>query len=519
MSSALFDRLDAMQSWVHRRRWCIRLATAAILIPLLWPFVSSRWNAQPAKPLPANPLGIPAAILDLGLIAPPPEVDNTAALAKTLLALPPDPPLAAPASAPEGHEWIWWDEWRKRQGAEVSVPQRRPQPGNAFFDISEAYLGEWMPQRHHLKEIINYLELPATQAALDDLVSMAGKPHCLTEASIPGCLSVFRRGIRTLTARARYELAEHQDFEAAVRDIEAVLRLSDGMADDGNLLRLLVAMACRSLALEEIQYWPEEFSLTSIQLERLVRLLNEHPFDGRTSWKQAMHGEMRLARTLLDAIYARTPDGNGFQVLADAQAAEPRSWALGALNLLSPLFEDLRGAESLVVRLDEQIDGLSELPLQELRRLGDAATIEFRPVLGAAWQYKLCLPSNLAGTSLRSLVLGLVTQVRGDLSATVIALERYRLDQGHYPAQLSLLAPKYVPETPMDLFADSPLRYRLDEINGYLLYSVGEDEQDNDGRISVDPDDGSRDHVAVGQRGEPYAEWVLVPQESGGRRE
>ncbi len=514
MNSAFLDRLDAMQAWVRRWRWWIRLASAGILIPLLWPFVSSRWNAQPAKPLSVTLNAI--TNLDIGLIAPPPEVDNTAAVANALLAVPPDPALAAPASAPEGHEWVPWDQWQKRRGIKSSRP--RWQPSTPFFDVTDALTGEWTPERrHHLSEIIRYLGLPGTRTALDRLVRQANRPYCLTNASVPGCLAVLRRGVKTLTARARYQLAERKDFDAAVRDIEAVLHLSEGMIDDGQLIRFLVAIACRSLALQEIWCWPEEFSLTSAQLERLVKLLDEHPFEGRVEWKQAMHGEMGGSRPFLDTLYARTPDGGGFQILAQSQSDEPRPWVLGAVNLMSPLFEDRRTAERLLVLADERTSRLSELSPDELRRLETPLRgREFRPVLGTYWQIWGLPVGDLESTILRSLVLGLRIRVEGDLSATVIALNRYRVDQGRYPEQLSLLAPRYLPETPIDLFAGEPFRYRLDETGGYLLYSVGDDGRDDGGQALSGMSDGVWDSVVRQRRDEPYLEWVLVPKESGG---
>lgn len=61
------------------------------------------------------------------------------------------------------------------------------------------------------------------------------------------------------------------------------------------------------------------------------------------------------------------------------------------------------------------------------------------------------------------------------------ALAAYRADNGRYPAKLDELAPKYLPAVHDDIFSGKPLIYQPNE-NGYLLYSVGQDGQDNDGR-------------------------------------
>jgi hypothetical protein len=61
------------------------------------------------------------------------------------------------------------------------------------------------------------------------------------------------------------------------------------------------------------------------------------------------------------------------------------------------------------------------------------------------------------------------------------ALAAFHADHGRYPAKLAELAPKYIEKTPDDVFSGKPLIYRLVGA-GYLLYSVGPDGVDDDGR-------------------------------------
>jgi hypothetical protein len=61
------------------------------------------------------------------------------------------------------------------------------------------------------------------------------------------------------------------------------------------------------------------------------------------------------------------------------------------------------------------------------------------------------------------------------------ALAAYHRDHGRYPAELDELAPKYLEKVPDDLFSGNPLTYRLED-KGYLLYSVGPNGADEDGR-------------------------------------
>jgi len=65
------------------------------------------------------------------------------------------------------------------------------------------------------------------------------------------------------------------------------------------------------------------------------------------------------------------------------------------------------------------------------------------------------------------------------------ALAAFRADQGKYPPRLDELVPKYLPKIPPDVFSGKPLIYRPSE-TGYLLYSVGVNGIDEDGRSTDD---------------------------------
>lgn len=67
------------------------------------------------------------------------------------------------------------------------------------------------------------------------------------------------------------------------------------------------------------------------------------------------------------------------------------------------------------------------------------------------------------------------------LTVVAIALRRYELRQGHWPASLSALVPEWLRAVPMDQMSGKPLVYRLNADGTFALYSVGEDGQDDGG--------------------------------------
>jgi hypothetical protein len=65
------------------------------------------------------------------------------------------------------------------------------------------------------------------------------------------------------------------------------------------------------------------------------------------------------------------------------------------------------------------------------------------------------------------------------------ALAAYRVDHGNYPEQLADLSPSYLEKIPLDRFTGKPLTYRP-RPDGYVFYSFGVNETDDEGRTVED---------------------------------
>jgi hypothetical protein len=73
------------------------------------------------------------------------------------------------------------------------------------------------------------------------------------------------------------------------------------------------------------------------------------------------------------------------------------------------------------------------------------------------------------------------------MTIAAIALKRYQLKHGNYPADLNSLVPDFVPAVPLDPVDGQPLRYRRNADGTFRLYSVGENGVDNGGDPSLEP--------------------------------
>jgi hypothetical protein len=69
---------------------------------------------------------------------------------------------------------------------------------------------------------------------------------------------------------------------------------------------------------------------------------------------------------------------------------------------------------------------------------------------------------------------------------SAIALKRYQLKHGNYPADLNSLVPEFISAVPLDPVDGKPLRYKLNSDGTFLLYSVGENGVDDGGNPSLE---------------------------------
>jgi type II secretory pathway pseudopilin PulG len=76
------------------------------------------------------------------------------------------------------------------------------------------------------------------------------------------------------------------------------------------------------------------------------------------------------------------------------------------------------------------------------------------------------------------------TETQRRMTILAIALQRYRLRKGHFPAGLEALVREYISAPLVDPMSGQPLCYRIHADGTFTLYSVGEDGQDDGGDAS-----------------------------------
>jgi len=105
---------------------------------------------------------------------------------------------------------------------------------------------------------------------------------------------------------------------------------------------------------------------------------------------------------------------------------------------------------------------------------------------------RLRFPSaDSASSVIRAMARAMRQETERSLCISAVAIKRYQTQQGRLPETLESLLPDLLSSVPMDYMDGKPMKYRLNSDGQFLLYSAGEDGQDDNGSLALRPDKSS----------------------------
>lgn len=264
---------------------------------------------------------------------------------------------------------------------------------------------------------------------------------------------------------------------AARADLQLGWRLSDGISNEPLLIDHLVRVATLSINLQTIREglvrhaW-DEASLVAWEKQLAgLNLLAEY--------RLAQRGERALSTTSLDfsrrqgfrnnpMMYLETENGGSGMV--GYVNPFPSGWFYQNMLTISQLHEDfiLAGVDAKGHRVFPQVAAKADQTMAQMKT-------------GPYTLFAKLLMPALTKAVRRSAH----AQVMVDAGRIACALERFRLARGALPEQLGELVPQWLDHVPPDVIDGQPLRYRRDADGGYLIYSIGWNEQDDAGKIAL----------------------------------
>jgi hypothetical protein len=299
---------------------------------------------------------------------------------------------------------------------------------------------------------------------------------------------------RALLARSMLRLAEG-NIDGAWSDLVTTHRLARMIARGPTLIELLVGAAIESMACAGEGVLLKQDPLTADQARSFLTELQALP-----DWPDIAQTMNLLERDALLDVYShvvRARDANLFftvtdspeikqiftrllEVPAECDWDEPmrvcNRWHDRAVQAMSITSRRQRMAE--LNRLNDELRALRD-STTDSKILEDRLAIADRKERGAI------IGELLTATLMTSFVQAREAQdrvtARIRLSRLGMALVCHRSEQGNFPANLGELRPAIAEPGLTDPFTDKAFVYKPDE-NGFVLYSLGSNEQDDGGR-------------------------------------
>ncbi len=283
-----------------------------------------------------------------------------------------------------------------------------------------------------------------------------------------GTLVPHNDAVRTVAYLLRADAmarVEEGDLDGALRSCQAIVNCGRSVGDEPLLITALVRLAARQHALRGLSRAlahgePSEDALVAVQ-----RALDEEA--GQNLLPQALRGE----RAGVHRLWSNVEAGQIALESLDGKVHPPHGW-----EKVSNLWVIPRVMEAHTQSLDTLNEAIevAGLPPEEhpafFEELRDKRR-QLAPLVGLfVYGY-----GTVALAHARS-----VAETRAAVAA--LAAERARRRHGRWPLALSALVPDLLPAVPLDPFTNLPLRLRRLP-DGLIIYSVGEDRRDNDGKL------------------------------------
>lgn len=289
-------------------------------------------------------------------------------------------------------------------------------------------------------------------------------------------LAVMKGCMQILQLRATAELQNSQS-EKALDDVKLMLYLNQSIRTEPILISHLVRIAMAAITLQPVYEGLAEHKWSDAQLAELDRELAK--LDFLADYEFSMRGEMIFG--IAETEYLRR--SRNFQALDYSENGSHNDSASHLGFRLAPASFFYRN-ELTIAQMHERWT----LPMVDLEKRVASPELVQRNNDAANKALNHFSPYNILARMIFPAVTKAETkyareQSSVDLARVAIALERYRLAHGEYPASLDALAPQFMEKVPHDILNGQPLHYRLTNDGQFVLYSVGWNDKDDGGVV------------------------------------
>jgi hypothetical protein len=270
--------------------------------------------------------------------------------------------------------------------------------------------------------------------------------------------------------------AARGDVPATIAALHDAAGVGQVLSDEPMLISQLVRVACLAITLDGIEDLMSRHELAVPQLEQVNSMLDSMKTSG--GLKRALLGERAMCLGAFNSD-SRTFSGSASNPNGSLDHESPERGlqvALTGMKITGLAAADKRLMLETFKPMIAVADEETPEALAEIERAVQASSAESRRFP----------PKILSGMLLPSLDRAAATFARFEArrrgALVAVAVELYRLEHaGQPPKNLEELVPRFLPEIPDDPFDGQPLRYRRLG-KGFVVYSIGADRTDNEGK-------------------------------------
>lgn len=322
----------------------------------------------------------------------------------------------------------------------------------------------------------------------------------MIEVLLPGA-QVSRQFARALASRAMLRLADSQP-EAAWADIIACHRLGYLVAEGPTVIETLVGHAIAGIAAEATLVYIDHVKPNARESALLAKQLDQLPMFKRIAEKinffdRYMHLDIiqRVAganksnmKLLIEMTGLDNSKDSSIKKVMSQYPLYLTDWNMVLKSgndtydqlVKTMRIENLAAQKSALEEFQDNLQSRSEKLKSPLRIIGEIAAAENGPQGLGKVVDDVLTSILLPGLSRLNLADHQASQIHDHL-LIALALAVYHADHGEYPTNLAALKPRYLEELPIDRFSGKALIYRPGK-QGYLFYSIGRNEKDEQGQ-------------------------------------
>lgn len=378
--------------------------------------------------------------------------------------------------------------------------RRAAQSPSLGFTLSDAET----PEDARLTAVMRHKDPAAPSVLTRETKAPSGNPALLEVRDIP------KNALRRLSLALRIDAdtaARAGDGDRMTDDLTSLMDIAEQVRE----IPLVVHDAYSATLFDQALFaWgrllmrhPDSFNDARLRrLEQAAMSVGGGNLQPRTA------ADRMLFYDALQRHYTDDGNGDGWFWIGKEQGSDDAKAVSFSVQLSAPLvvrqFPSRREAVEIYERLADLAEAQAALPLWEADFQDYEAQARSYNSERNKFVYLFILYLEGIHKTLENLV-----QCR-DAMIAVAAMHRYRTATGKWPAGLDALTPDYLAQVPIDRRNGRPLGYRLTE-HGPLVYSVGDDKDDDGGRVAFDaPTHGGRAHYWASAGRTPPADGDLI---------